>query len=147
MKRILSVIAVSAALWATAANAQTPSQPAESAEDDTLDYAYELIATGLLINETCKPILEPKFYEGFKVLFRIDIGIMGGDDNDVKEAEEDAVSSSGYLCDGKAECWRSLIDLPATATVEEGKKKCFDTLTQILTEFDTVMTPEKNTSG
>jgi hypothetical protein len=137
---LLSALAIFALIFSGAAQAQTQgSASSEAIDDDTYDYAYDLLSSMSFINENCKGALEPTYYEGFKVMLRVNYGVLGATDEDLKTEEARFVELADYLCTDKAACWRSPTDLPATATIEEGRAACTEMLMNGMKEFDDLL--------
>ncbi len=125
MKRLLGTFLFSMLLIAGAVQAHAQDAAiAGDDEEEAYEYFYgELIATAIE-NENCKSVIEPTYYEGFKVLLRVYYGEMGATNEDVQEQEADNVEFADYICQDKTACWRSATKLSATATPEEGREKC-----------------------
>ena len=132
MKRLFGSLLFSMLLIAGGgqAHAQQAATTASDDEDEAYEYFYgELIATAIQ-NENCKSVIEPAYYEGFKVLLRVYYGGMGATNEDVNQQEADNVEFADYICQDKTACWRSATKLSATATPEEGREKCMAMLTE-----------------
>jgi len=143
MKSVLPVIFIALLALSGPANAQQADPQAPETEEDALiEAAYSMTIVGLSLNESCKDVLDPKHYHGFKTLFEIEIENMGGTDETIAIAHEGAVTLSDYTCEDKTACWRSAMKLPATATTEEGQKKCFDSIRSLLGDVHDLLGPE-----
>jgi hypothetical protein len=136
----LALIAASALSFGGIAQAQTQgAASSEASDDEAYEYAYDLLSSMSVINENCKGALEPTYYEGFKVLLRVNYGAMGATDEHLKKQEASSVEFADYLCADKAACWRSPTGLPATATIEEGRAKCMDMMMNGMKQFDDLL--------
>jgi hypothetical protein len=137
----LVLIAASALGLGGMAHAQTQggSSFEADADDETYEEAFDLLSSMGIINENCKAALEPTYYEGFKVLLRVNYGAMGATNEDVVKQEASTVEFADYLCTDKAACWRATSGLPATATLEEGRAKCMDMMMNGMSQFDDML--------
>lgn len=127
-------------------HAQSPTQPAASPRtsnphisDKDFQEAYDTIIVGLSLNEACKTVLDPKHYEGYKTLLRVSLEHMGAQEDELAKAEESGVKMSNSLCEERGECWRSLLELPASTTKEAGRTNCDDKLMGLLDYVDTLL--------
>ena len=137
----LALIAFSTLSLSATAHAQTQESASSdtSAEDEAYDEAFDLLTSMALVNENCKGALEPTYYEGFKVLLRVNFGAMGVTDDQIKKQEAATVEFADYLCTDKAACWRAGTGLPATATITEGRAKCTDLMMNGMNQFDDLL--------
>jgi hypothetical protein len=138
---LLPALAIFVLIFSDSAQAQTQSSESfdSNADDEAYEYAYDLLSSMSLINENCKGALEPTYYEGFKVLLRVNYGAMGATDEHLQKQDASTIEFADYLCADKAACWRSATGLPATATLEEGRAKCMDMLMAGMQEFDDLL--------
>lgn len=129
----------------TTAQGQPQSQNTAPDEDDEAyddyDYALDLLDAASITNENCKGVLEPVYYDGFKVILRVAMGDLGATDEDVQKFEATSVEMADYICPDKSACWRSATGLPETATPEEGRAKCLDMMTNIIRELSDIFDP------
>jgi len=134
MKHLFGPIAFSILLLGSAfqAQAQDSSVAASEEEEEAYEFFYAEVAATAIQNENCKSVLEPTYYEGFRVLLRVYFG----------EEEANAVKHAEYICMDKAACWRSATGLPATATPEDGRLACMTGLTESFKSLDEFLAPE-----
>ena len=148
MKRLFDLLIFSVLfLGSVQVHAQTASAAAsvERQDDDEFDdgeLLYEVLTATAIENENCKSVLEPTYYEGFRVLLRVYFGELGATDEQIQEEEASAVKHAGYLCKDSAACWRSATRLPDTATAEEGRLACMAQLTESFKSLDEFLVPE-----
>lgn len=137
----LALIAASSLSFNSNAQAQIQGSASSEASDDeeAYDEAFDLLTSMALVNENCKSALEPTYYQGFKVLLRVNFGAMGATDEQIKKQEAATVEFADYLCTDKTACWRAGTGLPATATIEEGRAKCTDMMMNGMRRFDELL--------
>jgi hypothetical protein len=144
MKHLFGPIAFSILLLGSAfqAQAQDSSVAASEEEEEAYEFFYAEVAATAIQNENCKSVLEPTYYEGFRVLLRVYFGEMGATNDQILEEEANAVKHAEYICMDKAACWRSATGLPATATPEDGRLACMTGLTESFKSLDEFLAPE-----
>jgi hypothetical protein len=147
MKRLFSLLIFSVFLTGGPLLAQAQqTTAADSAQDDDEysddDILFAVLDATAVMNESCKGVLEPTYYDGFRVMLRVWYGELGATNDEVLEEEANAAKRAGYLCMDSAACWRSATRLPATATPEEGRQACMSQLTESFKALDEFLVPE-----
>jgi len=148
MKRLFGLFVFSALLMGgtVQVHAQDASAAAsEQGDDDEYgddDILFAVLNATAIMNENCKDVLEPTYYDGFRVMLRVWYGELGATDDEILEEEANAAKRAGYLCMDSAACWRSATGLPATATPEDGRLACMAQLTEGFKSLDEFLVPQ-----
>ena len=125
---LASGLATGLAFAAGSGAAQAPETSAS--ETMTIEKLGEMLAMNTVLNEICKEVTEPSVYSAVQSVNHLLLEKSGASAAELAEYDAGAVSGAATICDGKAECWRSITDLPETATASEGANVCMQMLTE-----------------
>lgn len=142
---LLPFLAVGALAFTNPAIAQDDvnSSAAGSEVEDFYEDTLDLIDAAEYLNEACKPVVDPTYYEGFKAILSSTLTALGATDTQVTQFETSAIEGVRESCADQSACWRSVTGLPESATPEDGQKACVDMMINAMKKLGELVPPDK----